>query len=1576
MARISQYDQDGTLNKLDKVVGTDSATGATKNYTIDSMMGLVNSEDLVNVFDGVSYAFKSYEAGSTNPRGIINLNAGAAANSPFSGISQIYISVLDKHGNSIANYLDDTLNSFIRIVQKTNIDTYGVLEVTAVADHDGGAYKLLTVTPRVNNGNIVANEEYFVSNYSAVFDQDFSDDSVTEFSDVTSAGSGQIITNAERTSLNNFTANGLLHADVVDNVTSTATDVPLSANQGKILKDLIDSINTLLTSDNVDLDSLQEVVDYIEANRDTLDNLGISNISGLQAALDAKQNTEVGKGLSTEDFTTALLNKLNSIAASAEVNVQSNWNEANTGSDAFIQNKPSDLTNLTIHSVTELNDVTSAGSGAVITSAERIKLGDIEDSADVTDTANVTAAGALMDSEVNNLDQVKQFDATDYATAAQGVKADSAQQPPTEGPFVDGDKTKLDNAASTATTIELVGTTNEIEVTPTGAQDLSTDRTFTVSLPDDVTIGEDLKVNETIELVNSQSTTPTFDNGIYYSTEDGHDTLHFRYHGHDLSIDYLTENIPTGILNGGDLSTNTNTTFDIAAGDGVINILNKDNSDPHPEIKKVEWSNTTVTHTLGDAGNTDQLNTWIYVDSAGTIQQSLTIPSPSLWRNNIVLGSVVHSENIIRFVKTFPRPAYSNGNTVAEFIEVFGPLKKSGHLLTVNSSNNMGLDRSAGISFALGRNYEIDAGEPNLVSDIASTPVFHRYSSTATGFTKDDGAGGAGYTAIDPTKYDNNGTLTGVSGGQYTVQRLFHFPNNTNVIVAYYGKADYNSIDEAEKNYLLEDFQEADNTSSQAIYLGALIVKGNATDLGNSSQAKILTGGIFRSLSATNLGGVAADAAINDLTDVNITGVANDQILQYNSSTGNWENQAGISGTGAANKLAIWSSGSALTQDTNLHWDTTNDRLGIGISSFENTLTVSGDNPSSSEIVLGDAFGQFGILNSGEQYGIQQFVTGNGNGNIQVGRIDGSATAYDLILQNLGGNVGIGTTSPSAKLDVDGTGIFRDQLNVDPDGNPNNVLSLNARAVNDYSNLVFRNGVGTANWAKLVATPNTLAFETNNTERLRINSSGDVGIGTTSPSYKLSTKTTGTTAEVVAGFGNNNIEGGLQLITSDGNLEWGFNALNSRNLVFQTNQTERLRIDPNGNVGIGTTSPAVSLDIDDTDAIQVPAGTTAQRPTAANGMFRYNTTDNQFEGYTDGAWGAIAGSGGGSGEIVKETFSGTGSQATFTLSDTIEDIDNISVYVSGVYQYPSNYTVSGANVTFAAGSIPALGTNNVHVVHTTTVASITEVGSVFVDQFTGDGSTTQFSPLGTAPTSENNTDVYIDGVYQQKNAYSIAGSQITFTDAPETGTYIEVKTTGTIAPAAVNAVATNLVSDSFTATADQTSFTLTNGTPSAKELTMVFVQGVYQAKANYSLLTSPTRIVLTEGAEVGEIVEVISVSGANLTTSPVVSVNGQTGAVTFDTYTAPTVYVINTNTTAVANSVYVLTANLTLTLPASPSSGDSIKISNRSGVATCVLARNGSNIMGSASDLTLDTASASFELIYSDATNGWVIIGQ
>ena len=89
-------------------------------------------------------------------------------------------------------------------------------------------------------------------------------------------------------------------------------------------------------------------------------------------------------------------------------------------------------------SVTVHSDVTNAGSGAIITSVERTKLNGIEALADVTDTANVTTAGALMDSEVTDLTGIK------------AVTISTLQVKPSEGAFVNGDKTKLDGIEALA----------------------------------------------------------------------------------------------------------------------------------------------------------------------------------------------------------------------------------------------------------------------------------------------------------------------------------------------------------------------------------------------------------------------------------------------------------------------------------------------------------------------------------------------------------------------------------------------------------------------------------------------------------------------------------------------------------------------------------------------------------------------------------------------------------------------------------------------------------------------------------------------------------------------------------------------------------------------------------------------------------------------------------------------------------------------------------------------------------------------------------------------------------------------
>ena len=69
------------------------------------------------------------------------------------------------------------------------------------------------------------------------------------------------------------------------------------------------------------------------------------------------------------------------------------------GDGSGLTDIPSGSITLTGHSVTELDDVGDAGSGEIITDVERSKLADIEDNADVTDAANISAAGAAMDGD-------------------------------------------------------------------------------------------------------------------------------------------------------------------------------------------------------------------------------------------------------------------------------------------------------------------------------------------------------------------------------------------------------------------------------------------------------------------------------------------------------------------------------------------------------------------------------------------------------------------------------------------------------------------------------------------------------------------------------------------------------------------------------------------------------------------------------------------------------------------------------------------------------------------------------------------------------------------------------------------------------------------------------------------------------------------------------------------------------------------------------------------------------------------------------------------------------------------------
>jgi hypothetical protein len=140
-------------------------------------------------------------------------------------------------------------------------------------------------------------------------------------------------------------------------------------------------------------------------------------------------------------------------------------------------------------------------------------------------------------------------------------------------------------------------------------------------------------------------------------------------------------------------------------------------------------------------------------------------------------------------------------------------------------------------------------------------------------------------------------------------------------------------------------------------------------------------------------------------------------------------------------------------------------------------------------------------------------------------------------------------------------------------------------------------------------------------------------------------------------------------------LEGNFTAAGQTGIALYANIS-------NKRVGIQTGSPTVSLDIGSaTDAVHVPVGTTAQRPTGAAGMFRYNSTTGGFEGYTD-AWGAIAGGGGGVAPSI-DTMTGDGSDTTLTLTNAPTNENATFVTIDGVAQHKSTYSVSGTTLTFS-----------------------------------------------------------------------------------------------------------------------------------------------------------------------------------------------------------------------------------------------------------------------------------------------------
>ena len=191
------------------------------------------------------------------------------------------------------------------------------------------------------------------------------------------------------------------------NAGTLTRSVDESSNAGSAIS-LSGSAIVFVTASDADIQQPPSEGAFVDGDKTKLD--------GIEAGATADQTageikTAYESNANTNAYTDAEKSKLAGIASGAEVNTVDSVN-TQTGSV-----------------VLDADDISDAvTTNKFTTAAEISKLAGIEAGADVTDTTNVTAAGALMDSEVTNLAQVKAFNSADYATAAQGSLADSALQ--------------------------------------------------------------------------------------------------------------------------------------------------------------------------------------------------------------------------------------------------------------------------------------------------------------------------------------------------------------------------------------------------------------------------------------------------------------------------------------------------------------------------------------------------------------------------------------------------------------------------------------------------------------------------------------------------------------------------------------------------------------------------------------------------------------------------------------------------------------------------------------------------------------------------------------------------------------------------------------------------------------------------------------------------------------------------------------------------------------------------------------------------------------------------------------------
>ncbi len=196
---------------------------------------------------------------------------------------------------------------------------------------------------------------------------------------------------------------------------------------------------------------------------------------------------------------------------------------------------------------------------------------------------------------------------------------------------------------------------------------------------------------------------------------------------------WLEGNLYTGLLNGGVITSQSSTVYQISSGSGIIVNLNASlNDNPYPTVQYLNWPNLSASIAPFTASY-DQA--FVGIDSTNNIFAQGTPFSNGQFDTVINIGNVLFQNgSTINGFKTQPSVAYGFEQSQNVFNRAFGPLKLSGYTLSPSGSSTGSLIVGSGTAYAPGSNYTIDPNEPYYTVDSGTniSKIFRYYQSASS----------------------------------------------------------------------------------------------------------------------------------------------------------------------------------------------------------------------------------------------------------------------------------------------------------------------------------------------------------------------------------------------------------------------------------------------------------------------------------------------------------------------------------------------------------------------------------------------------------------------------------------------------------------------------------------------------------------------------------------------------------------------------------------------------------------------------------------------------------------------------